>query len=436
MRSPRNAAVSYRSKSVLARTEGNSGCGGRLALLGEPDFRVFYIGYTTSLVGSAMSPIAINFALLDRGVSASGLGYVLAAGVVPQVLFMIGGGVLADRLGRRPVMLVTDVGRMAVMATAAGLLFAGPPSVWAFALLAALRGTGDAFFNPALGGLRAEIASRQRLPDANALLSVARSAALVAGPALAGTLIVALSPAVVVAVDAGTYGISVIALSLLRIPPAPRSAVTAWRDLAEGWALFSAHTWIWLTTLQWSLLNLITYAPYLLLGPILARQYLGGARVWGIVIGTQAAGAILMGLLVVGRRASRPLLVSVLGTLAVPLPCVVLAVHGPATAVAAAAFMAGAGVTLSGTFWANAMQQRVPAAMLARITALNMTGSFALGAFGLAVVGPVSGAVGAAHLLGFAAAWGLVSGVAVCCLPLIRQVRWQDETTVTDPPAG
>jgi hypothetical protein len=145
-----------------------------------------------------------------------------------------------------------------------------------------------------------------------------------------------------------------------------------------------------------------------------------------LVIGAQAAGAVVMGLWLVGRRSSRPLLVSALGTVAVPLPCLVLAVHGPATAVAAAAFTAGAGISLSGTFWQNAMQQRVPAEMLARMTALNATGAFALGAFGLAAVGPAAEAFGAAHVLALAAAWGLLSGLAVCCLPVIRSVRWLD----------
>lgn len=400
----------------------------RLGPLADRDFRVFYAGYSTSLVGSAMSPIAINFALLDRGVTATGLGVVLAAGVVPQVLFMIGAGVLADRLGRRPVMLAADIGRMAVMATVAALLVTATPAVWVFAVLAALRGTGDALFTPALGGLRAEISGPDRLPDANALLQVVESAALVVGPALAGVLVVAISSAAVVAVDAATYGVSVFALVLLRVAPAARSVRTPWRDLAEAWTEFRAHTWLWLTTAQWSLLNLLTYAPYLLLGPVMAQAYLGGARVWGMVIGAQAAGAVLTGLLLVGRRPSRPLVISRLGTVAVPLPCLALAVHAPAVAVGAAACAAGAGMTVSGTFWITAIQQRVPAAMLARITGLSTTVSFAPGSFGLALVGPVAAALGAPHVLAFAATWGLVSGAAACCLPAIWAVRWQNAT--------
>lgn len=373
-----------------------------------------------------MSPLAINFALLDRGVTPAGLGLVLAAGVVPQVLLMVGAGVLADRVGRRAVMLAADAGRLAVMGAVAALLFTATPPVWVYAVLAALRGAGDALFTPALGGLRAEISSKERLPDANALLQVAESAARVAGPALAGVLIVAISSAAVVAVDAATYGVSIAALVLLAVPPATRPVSTAWHDLADGWSEFRAQTWLWLTTLQWSLLNLLTYAPYLLLGPVMAQAYLGGARIWGIVIAAQAAGAVLTGLLLVGRRPSRLLVFSAVGTMAVPLPCLLLALHASAVAVGAAACAAGAGISLSGTFWSTAMQQRIPAAMLSRVVALSTTGSFAPGSLGLAVVGPVAEAVGAAHVLAFAAAWGLLSGVVACSLPPIWAVRWRD----------
>src|SRR5262249_11002621 len=140
-----------------------------------------------------------------------------------------------------------------------------------------------------------------------------------------------------------TYGVSVLALLLLHVPMAPQPVSTAWHDLAVSWSEFRATTWLWLTTVQWSLLNLLTYAPYLLLGPIMAQDYLGGARIWGFVIGAQAAGAVVTGLLLVGRRPSRPLVVSALGTVAVPLPCLLLALHASALAVGAAACAAGAG---------------------------------------------------------------------------------------------
>ncbi|HTA03956.1 MAG TPA: MFS transporter, partial [Streptosporangiaceae bacterium] len=330
----------------------------RLGPLAERNFRVFYAGYAASLLGSAMSAIALTFAVLDSGGTAADLGFVFAADVVPQVLVMLGGGVLADRVGRRPVMLITDSARLAVQATLAGVLLGGRPPIWLFALLASLLGTGEGFFNPALGGLRAEIAPRDKLADANALLSVAQSAATVVGPALAGILIALTSPAVVIALDAASFGVSVVSLALLTIPPARPATQSPWRDLADGWAQFRGQTWLWLTTVQFALFNLFTWAPYLLLGPILARQYLGGAGAWGVMAASYAGGSVLTGLALVGRRPRRPLLVAVAGTFGYALPCLLLALRAPLPLVAAGALAAGSGSAVFGTYWTTVMQQR------------------------------------------------------------------------------
>jgi hypothetical protein len=399
---------------------------GRLAVLGERDFRVFFTGYATSMIGSAMASIALTFAVLGSGGSAADLGYVFAAQVVPEALGMLGGGVLADRLGRRAVMLGTDASRFAVQAILAAALFTGRPPIWLFAVLAALLGTGQAFFSPALGGLIPEIAPRRRLADANALLSVAQSAAQIAGPALAGVLIAVTSPAIVISVDAATFGVSVVALALLRVPAAGPAARSPRRDLADGWAQFRAQTWLWVTTVQFALFNLFTWAPYLLLGPILARQYLGGARAWGIILAANAAGAIAAGAVVVGRRPRRPLVVAVIGSFGYAAPCLALALHAPVYAVAAGAVVAGVASTTFGTYFSTVMQQRVPAVMLSRVTAFTLTGAYTLGAAAYAIIGPISGVVGATRLLAFAAGYATLSSAAVLTVPAIRAVTWPD----------
>ncbi len=401
-----------------------------LGPLTERNFRVFAAGYATSLLGTAMSRIALTFAVLDSGGSAADLGYVFAASVFPQVLVMLGGGVLADRVGRRPVMLITDSVRLAVQGALAGALFAGRPSILVFAVLAALLGIGEGFFNPALGGLRAEIAPPDQLSDGNALLSVAQSAATVAGPALAGIVIALTSPAVVIALDALSFGVSVLSLALLKIPAASPATQSPWRDLAEGWAQFRAQSWLWLTTVQFALFNLLTWAPYLLLGPILARQYLGGAQAWGVIAAAYAGGSVLAGLALVGRRPRRPLVVAVAGTFGYALPCLLLALRAPLLPVAAAALAAGCGSTVFGTFWTTVMQQRVAPQMLGRTTAFSTTGSFALGSLGWTVIGSVAAVVGPARLLGFAAAYATLSSAVVLATPAIRAVRWQDRPAV------
>src|SRR5436190_3075869 len=130
----------------------------RAGVLAEPNFRRCYAGYVTSLLGSAMSTVAIAWAVLDSGAGATGLGYVFAAGVVSQVLTLPLAGAVADRLGRRRVMLAADALRCAAQGALAGAVFTGRPALWVFVLLAWLGGAGEGFFTPAMDALTVEIA--------------------------------------------------------------------------------------------------------------------------------------------------------------------------------------------------------------------------------------------------------------------------------------
>jgi MFS family permease len=397
-------------------------------VLAEPNFRRFYLGYAISLLGTAMSSVAVAFAVLGTGGSATDLGIVFAANIVPMVAFLLGGGVIADRLSRRPVMLTADVARCAAQGALAAGLFLGPPHLWLFVATALTVGIRRAFFQPALSGLTVEIAPRDQLGNANALFGAAQPGAQVAGPALAGVLIAAVSPAAVIAVDAGTYAVSAVALSRLRTPAAAgargsRCCVTWPR---AGLAEFTARTWLWAGTVQFALFNLVTWGPYLVLGPVLARQYLGGARAWGTVLACYGGGAILGGLLALGRRPRRPMLVAALAPLGFPLPPLALALHAPAAAVAAAALLAGLGSALGSAIDATVTQQRVPSDALARVGAFNMVGAFVFGPVAFAAAGPVAAAVGARALLGFGAAWAAAGTAAVLCVPSVRRLTWLD----------
>jgi hypothetical protein len=419
----------------------NSGAGcitKRFAVLRERNFRRFFAGYVTSLIGTSMSSVAVAFAVLDSGGTATVLGIVFAAGIIPQVIFMLGGGLIADRLGRRPVMLTADAARFCAQAALAAAVLIGHPRIWVFVLLAAVVGTGDAFFNPALSALTVEIAASDELGNANALFGLAQSAARVAGPTLAGILVAVAGPGVVIAADAGSYAASVLALSLLRLPGSLRlPSRPLLRELAEGWAEFSGRTWLWVGTVQFALFNLIVWGPYLVLGPVLSRQYLGGARAWGTIMAAYGAGAIAGGLLALGRKPRRPVVVATAATFGYPAPCLLLALHAPVLAVAAGALVAGCGSAVGITFAATAKQQQVPATALARVSAFNTVGAFGFGPLAFAAAGPVAAVVGARAVLGFGAAWGILSSAVVLAVPAMWSVTWQEPTKVrTEPRAG
>jgi hypothetical protein len=391
-------------------------------VLRDRDFAHFFAGYATSLLGTSMSALAVSFAVLDDGGTASDLGVVLAAGIVPQVLFMLGGGVLADRLGRRPVMLGADATRCAAQAALAGAVLAGHPALWVFVLLATVRGTGDAVFTPALSGLTVELAPRDDLVNANALLSAARSAAVVVGPSLAGVLVAVAGPGTVIAFDAVSYAVSVLALASLRLPARTLTAHSYLEDLREGWAEFRGRSWLVITTVQFTLFNLLTWGPYLLLGPVLSRDYLGGAGAWGAIMACYGGGSVLGAMAALGRNPRRPMVAATVATFGYGVPCALLALHAPVAAVAAGALAAGAGSALAGTFAAAAEQQQLPPGVLSRVSAFQAVAAFAFGPVAFAAAGPVAAVVGARTVLGFGAAWSTLSCAVVLALPAVRAV--------------
>jgi hypothetical protein len=411
----------------------------RAGVLAETNFRRFYTGYVTSLFGSSMSAVAVAFAVLDSGKHATGLGYVFAAGVVPQVLGLPVAGAVADRFGRRRVMLAADTLRCAPLGARAGGVLAGRPALWGFVLLAWLGGTGEGFFTAARDALTVEIAPRGQLVNANAMYGLARSATSIAGPAVGGVLVALAGSGVVVAVDAGSYAVSVLALALLRLPRrvgtrdgetdpgAPGLRRMLWRDMAEGWAEFRSRTWLWAVTVQFAFFNLITWAPWMLLGPVVAHAYLGGAAVWGVIMAAQGAGAIAAGLLALGRRPRRPMVVATVGTFCYALPDLPMALHAPAGWVAAAAFCCGAGSATSGIFGGTAVQQQVPPELLARVNALSLFPAFGIGVIGYAIDGPLYATFGPAAVFGVGAAYGLLSSAAMLTLRSIRGVTWTEK---------
>jgi MFS family permease len=409
----------------------------RVGVLGERNFRRFYTGYVTSLLGSSMSSVAIAWAVLDSGASATGLGFVFAANVVPQVLLMPLAGAIADRLGRRRVMLAADLLRCGAQASMAAALFVGRPSLWLFVLLAWLGGMGTAFFTPALNALTVEIAPSEQLANANALYGLAVSATRIAGPALGGILVAFAGSAVVVATDAASFAVSVLALSLLQIPrtrpvrasaPGPAARRTLRGDMAEGWADFRSRTWLWVVSVQFAFFNLITWAPWMLLGPVMGREYLGGAAVWGAIMAVQGAGAIAAGLGSLGRRPRRPMVIATVGTFCYALPDIPMALHAAAPWVAAAAFCCGAGSAVFNTFSSTATQQQVPPEMLARVNSLTLVPAYGIGVIGYAIDGPLASVLGTGVVFGIGAVYGLLSSAAVLAVPDVRAVRWRDQS--------
>ena len=394
-----------------------------LGALHEREFRLFFTGQLVSLLGDAVTPFALVWAVLDLTGSARDLGFVIAAKTAPLVVFLLIGGVFADRLPRRAVMLTADVVRMGVQATTAALLLSHTAHIWELVVLQAFAGTATAFFNPASTGLTPMTVSAERLQEANALRGMSMASMQLLGPALAGILIVSVGAGYALAIDAASFGVSALFLTQLHLPLhvslPPQSFA---RDLVDGWREFVARTWVWLIVVSASLGNMMGSVWFVLAATWIKKGH-GGAGAWAAILVAGAIGALVAGAAALRIRPRRPLLVASVVIIPNALPIVLLALKLPWETLVVASLVTGFGNMLFNTLWETTLQQHVPPAALSRVSAYDWFGSLLCQPVGLALAGVTAAAIGMSSTLWIAAAVTLVSLVALLAAPSVRQLR-------------
>ncbi len=394
-----------------------------LGALHERQFRLLFTGQTISLLGDGIVGVALSFAVLDLTGSVSDLGYVFAARTIPLVVFLLVGGVFADRLPRRAVMLVSDAVRFVTQGVMAALLISGDARLWHLLVTQAVAGTASAFFNPASSGLTPVTVSPGRLQQANALRGLSAAATNIVGPALSGVIVSSASPGWALAVDSASFALSAFFLGRLQLPPhvAPESQ-SFWRDLHEGWREFTRHTWVWANLVVVGVGNMATGIMFIVAAYV-AKRHLGGAGAYSLIVAAFGAGAVIGGLVALRIKPRRPLLVGNIGVAFLALPAALLAVRAPAIVVAVGALFGGMGVSAFNPLWETALQRHIPARALSRVSAYDWLVSLALAPIGQMLVGPITSGLGIDATL-WVVAGSFVVGVAiVLSIPSVRDLR-------------
>ncbi len=408
----------------------------RLEVLANRNLRRFLFGFGATMFGTTMTPVALSFAVLDRGGDAGDVGLVLTAESVPLVLLLLAGGVISDRLPRRWVMVVADLVRAVTQGVLAVLLITGEPPLGVLMAAAAVIGAGQAFEGPALGALITEIAPPHQLQPANALRGLAESAGRGLGPAIGGLVVAAAGAGWAVGLDAVTYAASAWCLAGLKITHEPRAEATAGfvHDLREGWVAFKSRTWLWVVVAQWSLLCLLVFPAYMVLGAVVADNDLGGARSWGLVLAGEGLGAVVGCLVMLRLRLRKPLVSGVLCSISFALPLLALAAGAPVALIVVASFVTGLGVSIFATAWDTALQRHVEPEALSRVSSYDWFGTVGTLPLGYALVGPLSGLITIDGALCLAAAAWIVSCLVVLTVPSVRQLTDDGSLAVTPVP--
>ena len=423
---------------------------GRAGPLARPAFRWLLAARTTSVLGNAVAPIALAFAVLDMTGSAADLGLVVAARSVANVAVLLLGGVVADRLPRDVVLVGTSLAAAATQGVVAALVLTGSATIPSLVVLSVLNGAVAAVSLPAAAALVPETVPVEQLRPANALLRLGLNGGSIVGASAGAAVVAVVGPGWGLAVDAAGFALAALLFTRLRLPRGARgdaaaaaaagpgsgsesgsgpesgsapaaSAPSVLADLREGWQEFRSRSWVWIVVVQFAVLNAAFVGATTVLGPLVADQSFGRAA-WGLVVAAQAVGLAVGAVVALRWRPRRALGVGValMAVTAVPVAALGLA---PALPVLLVAFgLGGVALEVFAIAWDQSLQTRVPREALSRVYSYDMVGSFVAVPLGEVLVGPAAHVFGTAPTLVACATVIVVATAAAVSTRSVRQL--------------
>lgn len=406
-----------------------------LAPLRERNFRTYAAARMVNLLGSTMGSVALAFAVLHVTDSPTALGTVLAAHSIPMLVFLLAGGVVADRLGRTRVIQVCNVAAGLTNLAIAALVVTGRAELWQIVVLTALNGAAAAISFPALASVLPDLVPREQLQPANVLMSMLRSALTILGPTIGGLAVVGVGAGWAIGLNGATYLLSAVILGAVRLPEAQRDtgATSMLGDLREGWTYFRSTTWLWGVVAAFCAICALHQGGFFTLGPVLAKSTDIGESGWGLVLSAEAVGLLVTSVVMLRVRLERPLLWGMLGTALYGLPLVALGLRPDLATVLVASVVAGIGIEVFGLGWNLALQEHVPPAMLSRAFSYDALGSFAAIPLGQLAAGPLAVSFGIDRVV-LAAGLGVVAvALVTLSLPAVRTLERTTSVPVSVP---
>jgi MFS family permease len=407
----------------------------RLSPLAERPYRLLFSATTISTLGDSVANIALAFAVLDltgdEKKAPLYLGIIFAGRQAANATLVLLGGVLSDRLPRNRILVGAAVGQAAAQTATAAVVLSGHATLTNLIALQIVYGAADGFVIPAETGLVPQTVSPSHLQEANALRGMMRNFLFVVGPAIGGAIVVAGSPGVALAIDAGSFVVAALLLSRIRIPARAASEQTRFfHELRDGWREFTSRTWLWSTVVIFGIGNFF-FMFWPVLGPSYAKQELGGAGHWAVILALNGTGAVLGGVFALRYRPRLPLVACVLWPMLVCIQLVALALGASTGVLAGAAFFAGAGIAIHLALWFTIFQREVPERAQSRVSSYDALGSFVLTPLGLVAAGLIGAGIGLENAAWLAAGAILALNLSMLLIPSVWTVgRKPDATTL------
>lgn len=403
-----------------------------LRVLKHAEFRLVLIERLLSTSATGISTVALSFAVLSVA-DATALSYVLAAQLAPMLVFTLVGGILADRVRPQRVMMAANLCAAAGEGLAGVLMLTHSAATWSLLVAALLTGTGGALFYPASSALTPRLVAPEEMQAASSLSRLAQSSMLMLGSALGGVLVTAFGPGWAMGLDAVILLAGTVPLVRIKVPALARDAEHApgmLHELREGWTEVRTRTWLWAVILCYALVLAGWFGGFMLTGPVVAKEHLGGAGAWALIVSADGLGVVLGGVLGLVHQARRPMLTGTVLTFCFTLPPLVMGLGGGTWAIAAAALAAGLAGEYFMILWMVTLSRQIPQDKLARVYSYDALGSMSASPLGYLAAGPLVTAVGTKPVQIGAAV--LIAGATGATLLSrdVRTMRIDDEPAV------
>jgi MFS family permease len=362
------------------------------------DFALLWSGQSVSLVGDGVYTVALALETLRIDNHPLALSLVLAARLLPTVLFLVAGGVIVDRVPRRLAMLASDSIRGVAVGVVAVLVAVGTLQIWELVVISAVFGAADALFYPAATAVTPEILPAELLLQGSALNHTSQTVAqALIGPALGGLVVATLGYEWGFAIDALSFAVSagcVLAMAS-RSRPEP-SGNSPLAEAREGLRYVRSQRWLWVSLAGAGLANFAAFSPLGVLMPLLVRNVLHqGPLALGLVLAAGGVGGGATAAVVARFGAPRRRITSMWIGWAVSAAGIVgLSLAPDVWFVGAFAFVITGTLMYGNVLWNPIMQQLVPPDLLGRASSVDWLVSLSLSPLGVLVSGALAGVIG------------------------------------------
>ena len=400
-------------------------------LLLIPAFRTLLIARIISNIGNGLGPIALAFGVLSlEGATPTSLSIVMAAQLGPMVVFMLFGGVLADRYPRALVVGTSDIFLIGFVVANGIMLINGSATVTSLAIIAFISGSLNALWWPAFAGLVPEVVPEEDLQSANSVIGLGANAANIAGTVAGGIIVAGVGAGWAMVTDGVSFLIAGILVFTLRkfgkTRDTSQHTPSVFEDLAHGWKEFSSRSWVVTVVAGYSILVMIFESVLGVVGPVHAEQELGGPKPWSYILAALSVGMMAGVLVSLKVRPKRPLLIALIAQLGVATWIFTIGVTNWIPLIMVSAFFAGIALDFFFVLWQTAMQSNIPRESLSRVSSYDAFGSLVFAPFGLVIAGPITEKIGTEQtLVGMAIIFAVVLA-AMLSVASVRNLRGQN----------